>query len=63
MSEKHSGLKNPLSKDPAAVSLGRRGGKVGGPARARKLTARQRYLIGLKAARARWDKEKSSPHS
>ena len=41
-------------KDPAAVSLGRRGGLKGGVARARKLTAEQRKAIATKAAQARW---------
>ena len=41
-------------KDPAAVSLGRRGGLKGGKARAEKLTAEQRQEIARKAARARW---------
>jgi len=43
-------------KDPAAVSLGRRGGLKGGPARAAKLTAEERSKIGKRAARARWEK-------
>ena len=41
-------------KNPAAVALGRLGGKKGGRARARKLTAEQRRQIARKAARARW---------
>ena len=41
-------------KDPAAVSLGRRGGKKGGPARAERLTAARRTEIARKAAEARW---------
>lgn len=41
-------------KDPAAVSLGRRGGLKGGAARAKKLSAEQRKAIASKAARARW---------
>lgn len=43
-------------KDPAAVSLGRRGGKVGGPARAAKLTPEQKREAARKAALARWSK-------
>ena len=46
-------------KDPAAVSLGRRGGLKGGPARAAKLTAVQRHDSARKAARARWAKAAS----
>jgi hypothetical protein len=41
-------------KDPAAVSLGRRGGLKGGKARAAKLTSEQRSEIAKKAAAARW---------
>ena len=41
-------------KDPAAVSLGRRGGLKGGKARAEKLTPEQRAEIARKAAEARW---------
>ena len=41
-------------KNPAAVALGRLGGKKGGPARAAKLTAEQRAEIARKAAQARW---------
>ncbi len=42
-------------KNPAAVALGRLGGKKGGKARAAKLTPEQRSEIARKAARARWD--------
>lgn len=41
-------------KDPAAVALGRRGGKKGGPARARVLSAEQRQEIARMGAAARW---------
>jgi len=44
-------------KDPAAVSLGRKGGKKGGPARAAKLTPEQRSEIARKAAQARYGKK------
>ena len=44
-------------KDPAAVSLGRRGGLKGGRARADKLTAEQRSEIARKAAATRWGKK------
>jgi hypothetical protein len=43
-------------KDPAAVALGRRGGKKGGPARAAKLTPAQRSESARKAVQARWSK-------
>lgn len=41
-------------KNAAAVSLGRRGGRVGGPARAAALSAEQRSEIAKKGAQARW---------
>jgi hypothetical protein len=44
----------PRPKNPAAVALGRLGGKKGGPARAEKLTAKKRQEIARKAAKARW---------
>ena len=40
-------------KDPAAVALGRKGGK----ARARRLSPRKRKQIAKKAASARWAEE------
>jgi hypothetical protein len=45
-------------KDPAAVALGRKGGKKGGPARAAKLTPKQRSDSARKAVQARWAKAK-----
>jgi hypothetical protein len=47
-----------LSKNPAAVALGRRGGLKGGDARAAKLTPERRKQIAKDAANARW---KSNP--
>lgn len=44
-------------KNPHAVALGRRGGKIGGKARAESLTAEERKAIAVKAARARWGME------
>ncbi|MFA6321793.1 MAG: hypothetical protein WCY36_08080 [Candidatus Omnitrophota bacterium] len=44
------------TKNPAAVALGRLGGKKGGKARAEKLTSEQRKEIAVKAAKARWKK-------
>jgi hypothetical protein len=38
--------------------IGKRGGLKGGPARARKLSAKKRKEIAQKAARARWGKIK-----
>lgn len=49
------GEKN-MGKNPAAVALGRLGGKKGGPARAKKLSAGKRKHIARKAALARWKK-------
>jgi hypothetical protein len=43
-------------KNPAAVELGRLGGKKGGKARAEKLTPEQRKEIAQRAAKARWAK-------
>jgi hypothetical protein len=45
-------------KDPIAVALGRRGGRVGGKARAEKLTDEHRKAIAQQAAKARWAKGK-----
>jgi hypothetical protein len=44
-------------KDDKRSSAARAAGVVGGPARARKLTAEQRREIALKANRARWKKK------
>lgn len=49
-------LPPPSEKDPAAVSLGRRGGLKGGKARAEQLTADQRSEIARKAAAKRWSR-------
>jgi hypothetical protein len=46
--------KTDKGKNPAAVELGRMGGKKGGKARAAKLSAEQRSAIAKKAADARW---------
>ena len=46
----------PPAKDPAAVSLGRRGGLVGGKARAANMTPDERRESARKAAQARWSK-------
>ena len=43
-------------KDPAAVSLGRRGGLVGGKARWKGVSAKERTQLAKKAAHARWKK-------
>ncbi len=44
-------------KNPAAVELGRLGGKKGGRARAEKLSPEERSEIARKAAAARWGKK------
>jgi hypothetical protein len=41
-------------KNPAAVALGRKGGLVGGKARAASLSPAKRAQIARKAAKARW---------
>jgi hypothetical protein len=45
-------------KNPAAVALGRLGGKKGGPARAAALNAARRKAIARKAAAARWERRR-----
>lgn len=45
-------------KNPAAVALGRLGGKKGGKARAEALTSKRRSEIAKRAAETRWKKEK-----
>jgi hypothetical protein len=45
-------------KNAAAVALGRKGGKKGGPARAAKLSSQQRTESARKAGLARWAKAK-----
>ena len=55
-----SAEKEPLSKqpestkNPAAVALGRLGGRKGGEARAKKLSPERRSEIARKAAKTRW---------
>jgi hypothetical protein len=44
-------------KNPAAVALGRLGGRRGGKARAEKLSPEKRREIAQNAALARWKKE------
>ena len=50
-------------KNPAAVELGRRGGKKGGPARAAKMTPEERSESARKAAKARWAKKRQQDES
>lgn len=51
--------KEDLSKNPAAVALGRLGGLKGGKARAKKLSSEERKEIARLAAEARWKKSES----
>ena len=44
-------------KNPAAVMLGRLGGKKGGKARAKSLSPERRKEIARQAAAARWSKD------
>lgn len=46
-------------KDPAAVSLGRKGGLKGGPARVAKMTKEELSESARNAANARWRKKES----
>ena len=48
-----------MTKNPAAVALGRLGGLKGGKARAASLTKEQRQEIAKKAAASRWKKNGS----
>jgi len=43
-------------RNPHAVALGSMGGKKGGKARAKALSARKRREIASKAAKSRWNK-------
>lgn len=53
-------VKESQQKNPAAVTLGRKGGKKGGLARALKLTAEQRSEIARNAVKARWARVNAS---
>jgi hypothetical protein len=48
--------KPPEGKDPKRQASGRKGGLVGGKARAEKLSSRKRKTIAKKAAQTRWQK-------
>lgn len=47
-------------KDPAAVELGRKGGRKGGRVRADKMTAQERSDAAKKAAEVRWANQRTS---
>lgn len=49
--------KDGTPKNPAAVALGKLGGKKGGKARAASLTKKQLSAAAKKAAQARWSKK------
>lgn len=49
-----TGSARPRKKNPAAVALGRMGGKKGGKARAEALTPERRREIAKRAAETRW---------
>ena len=48
------------AKDPASVELGRRGGLIGGPKRAARLSPERRSEIARKAAETRWRKARQA---
>jgi len=50
------------TKDPAAVSLGHLGGKVGGPARARVLSALRRHQIAVEGGLAAAEQHDKKHH-
>ena len=52
-----TGQEPPKPAKPVKPPAGRKGGKVGGKARAASLTAEERRAIAVKAARARWGME------
>lgn len=49
-----------VTKDAAAVALGRKGGLKGGKARAASLTKKRRSEIAQKAAKTRWAQKKAA---
>jgi hypothetical protein len=51
--------KRPKRKNPAAVALGRLGGRKSGAARMEKLTPEQRSEVARTAALARWTQAKA----
>jgi len=57
VSEATIGPQDPdAGKNPAAVALGRLGGKKGGKARAARMTAEERSESARRAAAARWSR-------
>jgi len=47
-------------KDPAAIARGRLGGVIGGKVRAANMTAEQRSESARRAAKARWEKDRTA---
>jgi hypothetical protein len=45
-------------KDPSAVELGRKGGRIGGRVRAANMTPEERSASARKAAQARWSRSR-----
>jgi len=58
---KPSGVVKSLNKNPHAIALGSRGGKVGGRVRAERLTPSRRSEIASQAALARWRRAAVQP--
>jgi hypothetical protein len=52
----------PPTKNPAAVALGKLGGKKGGRARADAMSAERRSEIAQLAAKARWRRGQQNDH-
>lgn len=52
--------RSPISEYLAEI--GRKGGKIGGAARASKLSPKRRSEIARKASRSRWNKAREYPH-
>lgn len=52
-------LKNQITVEDHKKSASRRGGLVGGPARAASMTAERRTEIAKKASSARWEKHRA----
>ena len=50
-------------KNPAAVALGKLGGRKGGKARAKNMTPEERSKAASKAAKARWAKKRQQDQS
>ncbi len=50
----------PQAPETPGIQARRRGGRKGGKARAKKLTAKRKREIARKAARARWTQERRS---